>query len=97
MEFWTAHRYPHHYQQPDEFLVLEQYKLPHWTSCVSRAVPWYNLQELHAMMLPEIERQNAIVAKSYLAVFFDAMLRGPESLQQNVEFNAERVVVAPLP
>jgi fatty acid desaturase len=61
------------------------------------AVPWYNLQKLHVLLLPEIKRQNAIVAKSYLAVFFDAMARGPESPQQNVAFNAERAVKAKVP
>ena len=54
------------------------------------AVPWYNLQVLHAQMLPEIERQNAIVDKSYFAVFFYAMVRGPESIAQNLELNAVR-------
>jgi fatty acid desaturase len=55
------------------------------------AVPWYNLQELHALILPEIELHNAIVSKSYFSVFFDAIIRGPESLQQNIELNAARV------
>ena len=54
------------------------------------AVPWYNLQALHAQMLPEIARQNAIVDKSYFAVFFYAMVRGPESIAQNLELNAVR-------
>ena len=57
------------------------------------AVPWYNLQVLHALMLPDIKRQNAIVAKSYVAVFCDAMVRGPESPQQNAEYNSARVAV----
>jgi fatty acid desaturase len=56
------------------------------------AVPWYNLQELHAQMLPEILRQNAIVDKSYFAVFLYAMARGPESIEQNIELNAGRGV-----
>ena len=54
------------------------------------AVPWYNLQELHARMLPEILRQNAIVDKSYFVVFFYAMVGGPESIAQNAELNAVR-------
>lgn len=54
------------------------------------AVPWYNLQILHAQMLPEIVRQNAIVDKSYFAVFFYAMVEGPESIAQNVELDAVR-------
>jgi fatty acid desaturase len=56
------------------------------------AVPWYNLQELHALMLPEIVRQHAIVDKSYLVVFFYAMVRGPESIEQNVALNTVRGV-----
>jgi len=55
------------------------------------AVPWYNLQALHVLMLPEIESHNAIIAKSYLAVFFDAMVRGPESLRQNKDYNIMRM------
>jgi fatty acid desaturase len=51
------------------------------------AVPWYNLQKLHALMLPEIGHQNAIVDKSYFAVFFKAMVTGPENLEQNAKFN----------
>lgn len=54
------------------------------------AVPWYNLKKLHTLMLPEIERRNAIVSKSYLLVFWDAMIRGPESQQQNIQFNVAR-------
>ena len=54
------------------------------------AVPWYNLQKLHTQMLPEIVRQHAIVDKSYFVVFFYAMVRGPESIEQNVELNAAR-------
>ena len=56
------------------------------------AVPWYNLQALHAQMLPEIVRQNAIIDKSYFVVFFYAMVRGPESIEKNSEFNAVRKV-----
>jgi len=33
------------------------------------AVPWYNLQKLHAALWPELERQAAVVDRSYLAVF----------------------------
>ncbi len=54
------------------------------------AVPWYNLQKLHALMLPEIGHQNAIVDKSYFAVFFKAMVTGPEDLEQNAKFNVTR-------
>ena len=50
----------------------------------------YNLQKLHALMLPEIGHQNAIVDKSYFAVFFKAMVTGPENLEQNAKFNVTR-------
>lgn len=53
-------------------------------------MPWYNLQKLHVLMLPEINRQNAIVDKSYCAVFFDAMINGPESLKRNIVRNGKR-------
>ena len=49
------------------------------------AVPWYNLQKLHAAMLPEIERRGAVVDPSYFGVFFKACLRGPESVARNAE------------
>lgn len=48
------------------------------------AVPWYNLQKLHAALLPEIERKGAVVDRSYVAVFWQACVRGPESLEQAV-------------
>jgi fatty acid desaturase len=54
------------------------------------AVPWYNLQKLHAALLPEIERQAAVVDRSYLAVFWQACLRGPESIERNAQTRASR-------
>ena len=45
------------------------------------AVPWYNLQELHRLMLPELERVGARIDRSYTAVFIDALLHGPESAE----------------
>ncbi len=42
-------------------------------------VPWYNLVELHELLKPEIEAQGAVIDKSYLAVLFDALRRGPET------------------
>lgn len=54
------------------------------------AVPWYNLQKLHALLLPEIHRQNAIIDKSYFAVFFDAMIHGPENQERNNARNEKR-------
>jgi fatty acid desaturase len=43
------------------------------------AVPWYKLVELHNMMKPGLEERGAIIDKSYLAVFFKALVRGPET------------------
>jgi fatty acid desaturase len=43
------------------------------------SVPWYNLIELHKILEPEIKARGAVVDKSYLAVFFKALMRGPES------------------
>ena len=42
-------------------------------------VPWYNLQKLHALMLPEIVAAKAHVSRSYTWIFLDALLHGPES------------------
>jgi len=47
------------------------------------AVPWYNLQKLHAAMLPAIEAEGALVEKSYLRVFFRACWEGPETVERN--------------
>ena len=52
------------------------------------AVPWYNLQKLHTAMLPEIEHKRAVVDSSYFAVFWQACLRGPESVASNTERRA---------
>ncbi|MGH8009379.1 MAG: fatty acid desaturase, partial [Candidatus Binatia bacterium] len=54
------------------------------------AVPWYNLQKLHAALLPEIEDKAAVVGSSYFGVFFQAWLRGPESVERNAEWLANR-------
>ncbi len=43
------------------------------------SVPWYNLVKLHRLMEPAIEAKGAIVDRSYLAVFFRALVRGPET------------------
>lgn len=42
-------------------------------------VPWYNLQKLHALLLPEIERAGALIDKSYLVIFIHALWQGPET------------------
>lgn len=50
-------------------------------------VPWYNLQELHELLKDDIAREGAIVDKSYIAVFLDALRGGPETearLQQSL-------------
>ncbi len=54
------------------------------------ATPWYNLQKLHAAMLPEIERTGALVESSYLRVLIRSCLRGPESLERNEQQLAAR-------
>ena len=59
------------------------------------AVPWYNLQKLHAALLPEIARTNAVVDPGYFRVFFKACRRGPESIEQNALHVAERAKVGP--
>jgi fatty acid desaturase len=46
-------------------------------------VPWYNLQKLHAVLLPEIQRTRAVVDSSYFGVFWKACRRGPESIERN--------------
>jgi fatty acid desaturase len=43
------------------------------------AVPWYNLQKLHTLMLPEIERVGAPIDRSYFVIFFQALRHGPET------------------
>lgn len=42
-------------------------------------VPWYNLVELHELLRKDIEAQGGIVDRSYIAVFIDALRRGPET------------------
>ncbi len=54
-------------------------------------VPWYNLQELHELMTPEINRVGAVVDQSYVMVFFDAFLHGPETLETVEAREAARV------
>jgi fatty acid desaturase len=53
-------------------------------------VPWYNLQKLHALLEPQITASGAPVDKSYLAVYWDALRRGPESPEQLAEALASR-------
>src|SRR5262245_13982905 len=41
-------------------------------------VPWYHLERLHALLLPEIRAAGAIVDRGYAEVFLRALWRGPE-------------------
>lgn len=43
------------------------------------SVPWYNLGELHALLESQIAGSGALVDKSYLAVYFNALCGGPET------------------
>lgn len=43
-------------------------------------VPWYNLQKLHALLLPELERVGALIDRSYFAIFIHALWHGPETV-----------------
>ncbi len=54
------------------------------------SVPWYNLQKLHKVLEPQIIASGAPVDKSYLAVYWDALRRGPESPEQLAEVLASR-------
>ena len=42
-------------------------------------VPWYNLGELHGLLESQIAASGALVDKSYLAVYMNALWGGPES------------------
>ena len=53
-------------------------------------VPWYNLQRLHAALLPEITRTGAVVDSSYWRTFAKACARGPESVERNALHLAQR-------
>lgn len=53
-------------------------------------VPWYNLQELHRLIEPQIIASGAPVDKSYIAVYLDALRRGPESVEQLTASLAEK-------
>jgi fatty acid desaturase len=46
------------------------------------SVPWYNLQELHRILEPQIKASGAPVDKSYVAVYFNALMKGPELLPE---------------
>jgi len=54
------------------------------------SVPWYNLVELHRLLEPQIAVSGAPVDRSYLAVYLDALRRGPESPAQLAGVLAER-------
>jgi fatty acid desaturase len=59
-------------------------------------VPWYNLQKLHTLLEPQIRASGAPVDKSYLAVYWDALCRGPESQEQLASALASRAHGTPL-
>ena len=42
-------------------------------------VPWYNLGELHRLLEPQIAASGALVDKSYMAVYLNALRGGPET------------------
>jgi fatty acid desaturase len=53
-------------------------------------VPWYNLQELHRVLEPQIRACGAVVDSSYMAVYWNALRAGPESAAQLARFQASR-------
>ena len=57
---------------------------------VCPSVPWYNLVELHRLLEPQIAASGAPVDRSYIAVYVDALRRGPESTSQLAGVLAER-------
>ncbi len=54
------------------------------------SVPWYNLVKLHKLLEPQIVASGAPVDRSYIAVYADALRRGPESASQLAGVIAER-------
>jgi fatty acid desaturase len=54
------------------------------------SVPWYNLVELHKALEPQITACGAVVDKSYIGVYVDALWRGPESAPQLEQSLAQR-------
>jgi fatty acid desaturase len=54
------------------------------------SVPWYNLRELHQILEPQILASGAVVDRSYFAVYWQALRRGPESVPRVTAFLAER-------
>ncbi len=53
-------------------------------------IPYYNLIKLHKMIEPDIDGLGALVDKSYVAVFLNALRRGPESEPRLAEFLSQR-------
>lgn len=47
------------------------------------AVPWYNLERLHAELAPSLREEGAIVDSGYLRIFARACLAGPETELRN--------------
>jgi len=57
-------------------------------------VPWYNLVELHRLLASQIAASGAPVDRSYVAVYLDALRRGPESESQLAARLVERAARA---
>jgi fatty acid desaturase len=54
------------------------------------SVPWYNLVKLHKLLEPQILASRSPVDRGYIAVYADALRRGPESAAQLAGVLAER-------
>jgi fatty acid desaturase len=54
------------------------------------SVPWYNLQELHRLLEPQIVANGCVVDRSYIGVYWQALRQGPESLAQLAKSLAAR-------
>jgi fatty acid desaturase len=64
------------------------------------SVPWYNLQDLHRVLEPEILASGAVVDRSYIAVYWQALRQGPESepqLEASLAVRAARMAPAAAP
>ena len=57
------------------------------------SVPWYNLGALHQLLEPQIAATGALVDKSYIAVYCNALWGGPETtarLKRSLAIRADR-------
>ncbi len=63
------------------------------------SVPWYNLKELHELLLPRIEAEGALVEKGYFVVSMRAVIQGPETperVQEQLRRKREKAQRKPL-